>query len=107
MVVQHKPYEKMRRCNHKLHKGERYLPVEEFYTAGWRNGKRQYGSFCKTCDREDSKLKYHAAKARGEDPNDRANKKKWMRARSRALTRLRRLYPEMFEKLLAEELMKE
>lgn len=97
----------MRRCNHEDHEGDRYLAVENFYTAGWRNGKRMYGSFCKKCDKQHSKQKYWAAKNAGNDPNDRPEKKKWMRARSRALTRLRRLYPEMFEQLLAEELMKE
>lgn len=98
---------RMRRCNHPDHKGKRYLSIDAFYTAGKRNGRVYYGTYCKVCDKEDSRQKYHAAKAAGNDPNNRESKRKYMRARSKALTRLRKLYPEMFETLMIEELRKQ
>jgi hypothetical protein len=95
--------QKQRRCNDPDHKGKRYLPVTAFYTAGYRNGKRAYGSICKECKKRIEKYKYHA----GLKVRDEERKAKYLRARSRAQTRLKNLYPEMFEKLMAEELMKE
>lgn len=94
-----------RRCNHSEHEGERYLPVEKFHKAGRRNGHINYNTYCKECVNRDNRIKYHQGNRSG--GWEKEKKKAYLRARSRAATRITKLYPELYEKILAEELMKE
>lgn len=82
-----------------------WLPLTDFYTAGKRrtkDGRRYRMSRCKACHRL-------AQKARGwkSSSMDPEQKKAYMRARSKALTRLRHLCPELYEMCLREALKAE
>lgn len=76
--------------------------LKEFYRAGKRNGKVQYQHICKECDKERKRKDYHTGRK-----NEWIYKKQYIRARSRALNRLSKLVPELYDKVLREELVKE
>lgn len=95
----------MRRCNGENHEGPRYLPAKNFHKQGVRNGRQYYSSLCKTCKNAKLREQYHeGVRGRGKDPE---RKKAYLRARSKALTRLTKLVPELYERVLNEELAKE
>ena len=93
---------KMRRCNHPDHKGPRYLPVERFHKQGKRNGRQMYRAICKDCANAQYREQYHKG-----ERQEWKHKASYIRARSRALTRLSKLVPELYEMCLKEELAKE
>jgi hypothetical protein len=93
-----------RKCNHPEHEGPSYLPVEAFHRKGYRKGRQQYSTRCKVCVNRDYRKEYWET---GKTRNDWKYKKAYIRARSKALTRLSKLVPELYEKCLHEELMKE
>lgn len=94
-----------KRCNDPEHVGPRYLPVDKFHKQGRRNGKQQYNSKCKDCKNRYYRQKY-AEDKRGQVWPD-AKKKAYSRARSRALTKLARVFPDVYATLLQEELDRE
>lgn len=73
----------------------------EFYTAGTRRGVQQWGSRCKECDKAIKRARWHEGNHKWQ------HKQEYARARSRALTKLKRLVPELYEMCLEEELAKE
>lgn len=94
-----------RRCNHPDHEGPRFLPVEEFHRAGYRKGRLNYATRCKKCVNRDNRKKYHEGKRSGGWTIEK--KRAYIRARSRAATRITRLYPELYQTIMEEELRKE
>lgn len=94
-----------RRCTHPEHEGKRYLPVSQFHKAGRYKGIQKYVSHCKTCRNRDHRERYA-----DEDPTRTAqweHKKAYLRARSRAFTKLTYLVPELWEQVLVTECAKE
>lgn len=96
----------MKKCNSKHHTGNRWLPLtrEYFYTQGkGKRGQIRWAQNCKECSRIERRKRYHS----------KAKKDKWKhknayaRARRAALTRLSLLVPELYDRVLAEELEKE
>ena len=79
--------------------------VTEFHKRGRRNGKQQWDGHCKIC-----RNAFYREKYRNRDPG---RTKQWdhhnayLRARSRAFTRLTKLVPELYERVLLEECKKE
>lgn len=74
----------------------------DFYTAGYE----KVASRCKECLKELSRQKYHS------DPKERARrsgeyKKAYVRARSKTLTRVKNIVPELFEVIMEEEMHKQ
>jgi hypothetical protein len=92
-----------RRCNHPDHVGKRYLPITEFHKQGIKHGKQYYKTHCKECCNKQYRRMY-AEKKRN---NNWTGRKPYIRARSRALTRLSKLVPELYMKVLKEELVEE
>ncbi len=93
-----------KRCNDPDHEGDRYLPVTEFHKQGKRNNKQSYSSKCKVCKNRYSRYLYSIDK-KGSWPPDK--KRAYSRARSRALSKLAKLTPELYGQVLEEELLKE
>lgn len=72
-----------------------------YYTAGrYKNGTSRYASACKPCARA-------VARERARKRTHSEEKKAYLRAHSKALTRLRKLCPELYEMCMKEELEKE
>ena len=94
--------EEQRRCNHPDHEGKRYLPVSKFHKQGRKGGRQRYRGVCKDCANRDYRKLYHEGKRQ-----DWRHKQAYIRARSRALTRLSKLVPELYDMCLREELAKE
>lgn len=86
----------------KCGKCNEWKDVEEFYRAGKRNGRQQYAHKCKECEKADKREAYHAGRK-----HQWQHKKAYIRARSRAQTRLTKLVPELYDLILSEELEKE
>lgn len=94
-----------RRCNDEQHIGPRYLPVSEFHKMGFKNGRQRYNTRCKDCVNRISREKYAEGKRANRWPPEK--KRAYSRARSRALTKLAKLVPELYGNVLEEELAKE
>lgn len=83
--------------------GEWLDRATNFYTAGKnKDGSPKYASKCKGCSRDVQRERYHEGKYKNW-----THKQAYIRARSRALTRLSKLVPELYEMCLREELEKE
>jgi chromosome condensin MukBEF MukE localization factor len=94
-----------RNCTDEEHEGPRYLTVDKFHKKGVRNGRQFYDEKCKKCrNRRLRKLYAEEKRSGGWDPD---KKRAYSRARSRALTRLAKLVPELYDHVLQEELSKE
>lgn len=93
-----------KRCNHPDHEGPRYLPVTYFHKQGRRKGKQAYSTKCKDCKNRIMRDLYHQGK-KGDWERDK--KRAYSRARSKALSRLAKVCPELYGQLLDEELAKE
>lgn len=82
-----------------------WKPLSQFHKQGIKGNKQQYASKCKPCKNAEYREKYHTEGRNG--GNEWKYKKQYVRARSRALTRLSNLVPELYEMCLKEELEKE
>lgn len=97
----------MKRCIDEAHEGPRYLPVTEFHKQGKRRGKQSYNSRCKACKNRQYRQQY-AQKNDGYSTEQEIKKRKaYSRARSRAMTRLSYMVPELYATILSEELERE
>lgn len=96
----------MKRCIDEEHEGPRYLPVTEFHKQGKRRGKQNYNSRCKHCKNKKYREQYEEGKRRSAQ-TEIGKRKAYSRARSRALTRLSYMVPELYATVLSEELAKE
>jgi hypothetical protein len=94
-----------RRCINPEHEGPRYLPLTEFHKKGRRRGKQNYEHHCKTCTNRRLRAEYAVTGASGGWSPEK--KRAYLRARSRAFTRLSKLVPELYQMALTEELSKE
>lgn len=96
---------KHRRCIDQDHEGPRYLPLTEFHKKGYRHGKQHHEARCRDCTNRRLRAEYAVTGASGGwNPE---KKKAYLRARSRAFTRLSKLVPELYQMVLNEELSKE
>lgn len=97
-----------KKCKAEEHEGERWLPLEQFHKMGRRQGRQQYKGICKDCANARYRKQYHETNgALPRNGNNWQYKNQYIRARSRALTRLSKLVPELYEMCLREELEKE
>lgn len=80
---------------------EEWKSIEEFYKQGIRNGKQQYNSRCKPCERAYRRERY------ADEPKQWKHRNAYTRARRRALSRLSELVPELYEMCLEKELREE
>jgi len=93
-----------KRCNDPNHEGPRYLPISHFHKQGRRNNKQAYSSKCKDCKNRAMRHLYRQGNKRQWEVE---KKRAYSRARSKALSRLAKLTPELYGQLLDEELSKE
>lgn len=95
-----------KKCNSPYHVGERWLPLNRkyFYTMGkGAKGQVRWSPICKECDKARKRDRYHN---KGEK-RDWKYKNAYERARKRALVRLANHVPELYDRILVEELEKE
>ena len=92
----------MKRCGHPDHVGKRYLTIDNFHKQGRKGGRQRYKGICKVCANKQYRKDYHEGRR-----NDWKHKQAYIRARSRAMTRLSKLVPELYDMCLREELAKE
>lgn len=79
--------------------------VTEFHKRGRRHGRQQYDGRCKPCRNAIYRELY-----KDNDPSrtkEWEHRKAYLRARSRTFTRLAKIVPELYERILLEECKKE
>ncbi|MCA1806853.1 MAG: hypothetical protein LC687_03170 [Actinobacteria bacterium] len=94
-----------RPCTDERHEGPKYLPVSKFHKKGVRMGRQFYDQRCKVCKNRFLREQYKNNERSGGWPPEK--KRAYSRARSRALTRLAKLTPELYGRVLDEELSQE
>ena len=94
-----------RNCTDDQHEGPRYMPLKNFHKKGRRNGRQFYDEKCKKCRNRILRAQYAEEKRSGGWTPEK--KRAYLRARSRANTKIRKLVPELYDQVLKEELEKE